>query len=59
MDQFAHGIVYGNPLADQVRARGGEPELVVQTVVEELRRAFGSNPGRMPLQAIVYSAGKP
>ncbi|WP_192255304.1 class I SAM-dependent methyltransferase [Mesorhizobium silamurunense] len=58
IDQFARGVVHGNPLADQIRARGGEPEQVVQAVAEELRREFGSHPGRMPLQAIVYSAGK-
>lgn len=58
IEQFARGAVHGNPLADQIRERGREPEQVVQAVAEELRREFGSNPGRMPLQAIVYSAGK-
>jgi hypothetical protein len=28
-------------------------------VREEYRREFGGDPGRMPLQAIVFSAAKP
>ncbi len=55
---FARGIVYGNPLIEQIRARGGEPEKVHEAVVQKLRREFGVDPGRMPLQAIVFSAKK-
>ena len=56
---FARGIVYGNPLIDQIRARGSvEPERVFDAVVQDLRREFGADPGRMPLQAIVFSAKK-
>ena len=56
---FARGLIYGNPMIDQVRARGGvEPELIVDAMVETLRREFGADPGRMPLQAIVFSATK-
>jgi len=55
---FARGIVYGNPLIEQIRARGGEPEKVREAVVQKLRREFGVDPGRMPLQAIVFSAKK-
>jgi SAM-dependent methyltransferase len=57
---FARGLVYGNPLIDQVRARGGvEPERIVEAVLQELQREFGADPGRMPLQAIMFSATKP
>lgn len=56
---FARGIVYGNPLIDQIRARGLEPERVFDALVQNLRREFGNDPGRMPLQAIVFSAKKP
>jgi SAM-dependent methyltransferase len=56
---FARAAIYGNPLIDQVRARGGvEPELVVDALVREFRGEFGADPGRMPLQAIVFSATK-
>jgi ubiquinone/menaquinone biosynthesis C-methylase UbiE len=57
---FARGMVYGNPLIDQVHARGGvEPERIVAALVRQLHREFGANPGRMPLQAIMFSATKP
>jgi ubiquinone/menaquinone biosynthesis C-methylase UbiE len=57
---FARGLVYGNPLIDQIRARGGvEPERVAEAVLHELRREFGADPGRMALQANIFSARKP
>jgi ubiquinone/menaquinone biosynthesis C-methylase UbiE len=56
---FARGLVYGNPLIDQVRARGNvEPKRIVEAILQELRREFGADPGRMPLQAILFSAKK-
>jgi hypothetical protein len=56
---FARGLVFGNPLREQILARGGDPEQCVHTVVEELQREFGADPGCMALQAIMFSAGKP
>jgi SAM-dependent methyltransferase len=56
---FARAIVFGNPLSDQVKERGGDPEKIVTLVLEEMHRTFGADPGRMPLQAIFYSARKP
>lgn len=57
---FARGIVYGNPLIDQVRARGGvDPAVLVEAILADLRRDFGVDPSRMSLQAIFYSAHKP
>jgi len=57
---FARGQVYGSPLIDQIQMRGGiEPEKVVDALVQELHREFGADPGRMPLQAIMFSAKKP
>ena len=57
---FARGMIYGNPVIDQMRARGGsvDPERAVDAVVAELHREFGPDPGRMPLQAILFTAGK-
>jgi SAM-dependent methyltransferase len=58
--KFARAAVYGNPLIDQIRTRGGvEPERVVEALLLEYRREFGSDPGRMPLQAILFSVTKP
>jgi len=57
---FARGQVYGSPIIDQVRARGGvEPEAVVAALVRDFHRAFGADPARMTLQALVVSATKP
>jgi ubiquinone/menaquinone biosynthesis C-methylase UbiE len=57
---FARGLVFGNPLIEQIRARGGvDPEAVVEALTQALRREFGADPGRMRLQAIVFSATKP
>ena len=46
-------------LIDQIKERGGDPEALIAIVLEELQRTFGADPGRMPLQAIFYSARKP
>jgi ubiquinone/menaquinone biosynthesis C-methylase UbiE len=56
---FAEGLVLGNPVIDEIRARGtADPEAVVAAVTKALHGAFGQDPGRMPLQAIVFSALK-
>ena len=56
---FARAAVHGNPLIDQVRARGGvDPEHIVEALTQEFRREFGDGPGRMPIQAIVFSAAR-
>ena len=56
---YARALVYGNPLIDQIGARGGvDPERVVDAVTEALLNAFGTDPTRMPLQAIVFEAKK-
>lgn len=57
---FARGLVFGNPLVEQIRMRGGvDPEEVVATILRELQREFGAGPTRMPLQIIVFSARRP
>jgi SAM-dependent methyltransferase len=57
--KFARAAVFGNPLIDQVRARGGvDPERIVAALEQEFRREFGSDPGRMPIQAMVFSAAR-
>jgi SAM-dependent methyltransferase len=57
---FARAAVHGNPLIDQIRTRGGvEPDEIVGALAQEFRREFGADPGRMPLQAIMFTAAKP
>lgn len=54
---FAHGIVFGSPVFDEIRERGGvEPETVMQAYAEALTRAVGRS---MPMQAIMFEAQKP
>lgn len=52
---FASGVIYGNPVVDQIRARGGDPERVVERVSEIVRREFG-DPPKVPLQVIFFEA---
>ena len=57
--RFARGLIHGNPLIDQIRTRGGvEPDRVVDALARALRAEFGTDPARMPLQAIVFSVTK-
>ncbi len=55
---FARALVFGNPLVEQIRARGGEPDRVAEALAGALRREFGPDPGRMNLQAIVFEAAR-
>lgn len=56
---FTRGLVYGNPLIDQIRARGGvDPDRIVDALRQALDRELGQNSGRLPLQAIVFSASR-
>lgn len=56
---FARGLVYGNPLIEQINARSGDPEQVLDTMVTELHREFGPDPIHMPLQILMFSAARP
>lgn len=56
---LARGITFGSPVVDQIRARGGvAPEQFYDALVAEFQRECG-NPGRMLIQATVFSASKP
>jgi ubiquinone/menaquinone biosynthesis C-methylase UbiE len=55
---FARAMVYGNPLIDMIRARGGiDPDRVVDAIAQEISQEFG-DPPRLPLQAILFEATK-
>jgi SAM-dependent methyltransferase len=56
-ERLARGIVYGNPLIEQIRARGTvPPERVFENLVTAYRDAFPN--GTMPLQAMFISGRK-
>ena len=57
---FARGIVYGNPLIEEIRQRGGvDPDDVMAAIVDGFRKRFGPEPFVMPLQATVFTARVP
>ena len=57
LDAFCRAQVFGNPLAEQVRARGGDPLSVVVAIRDRLQAELQGGP--MPMQAIVFSGRKP
>lgn len=60
LDLFARGLIYGNPVIDQLKARGATAaDALVDRIAEQLRTEFGRSPTRVPLQAIVYEADRP
>lgn len=56
---FATGMVFGNPLIEQINLRGGDPDKIRDTLLAELQRAFGANNAHMDVQVLVFSARKP
>ena len=55
--RFARGLVFGNPIAEEIRSRGGvEPEAVADAIATALRAEFGAEPSAMPLLAHVVRA---
>ena len=55
---FARGLILGNPVVEQIRGRGGDPDAVIERVTEALRREFG-DPPQVPLQVIFFQATRP
>jgi ubiquinone/menaquinone biosynthesis C-methylase UbiE len=51
--RFAQGLVFGNPLYDEIVSRGGNPEGVRKAVATAIEEELG---GEMPLQALVIHA---
>jgi ubiquinone/menaquinone biosynthesis C-methylase UbiE len=54
---FSRGIVFGNPLIDEIRNRGSvQPEDVADAITAAFRQQFGAEPTSMPLKATVFQA---
>ena len=52
---FAHGLVFGNPLIDEIKNRGRvDADKVARAIENKLREQFGTEPSSMPLKATVY-----
>jgi SAM-dependent methyltransferase len=54
-DDFARGLVFGNPLLEEVVLRSGDPQQICGAVADAIREELGDE---MPLQAIVVHAAK-
>jgi len=54
-EDFSKGLVYGNPLFDEVASRGGSAEAVRAAIADAINGELGSN---MPLQATFIEARK-
>lgn len=56
-EHFGHGLVYGNPLIDEIKNRGGvEPDDVATAITDSLRTKLGTEPTTMPLKATIFHA---
>ncbi|NSY36673.1 class I SAM-dependent methyltransferase [Leisingera sp. ANG59] len=55
-EKFAEALVYGNPLVDEIRSRGGvDPDEIASAILDELRNRFGPPPLQMPLEAVFFT----
>jgi SAM-dependent methyltransferase len=52
---FARGLVFGNPVLEEIRGRGGDADAVMQRVLLRLVERFGEEPATMPLKITVFT----
>jgi SAM-dependent methyltransferase len=52
---FAHGLIHGNPMVDELRKQGADPDTVMRAVETRLRATLGEPP-RMTMKANVFTA---
>jgi SAM-dependent methyltransferase len=55
-ESFAQGLVFGNPLKEEIDARGGDPEAMKAELTRRIESELGAE---MPLQAVFVTAVKP
>lgn len=55
---FARGMIFGSPVAGQIRDRGADPDAAVAALTVAYRAAFGPDPATMPIQAVFFEAVK-
>lgn len=57
---FARGLVFGNPLIEEIRQRdGADPDDFLEAIIKEFDDRFGPDPFAMPLEATVFTARRP
>ncbi|MEE8258344.1 MAG: class I SAM-dependent methyltransferase [Sphingomonadales bacterium] len=52
---LARGLIYGNPMFEEIQDRGGDPDEVMAAIEAVLRAEFG-DPGVMPIRALFVRA---
>lgn len=58
--RFARGLIFGNPMVDEIRARGQtDPETVVVELAARMEARWGASPSAVPLKASIFSAIAP
>ncbi len=58
-EDFARGVVFGNPILNQIESRGGiTAEQIHEMLIAGFELRFGSSPTSMPLRAIFYRSTK-
>ncbi|HMA24874.1 MAG TPA: hypothetical protein VKP00_12790, partial [Gemmatimonadaceae bacterium] len=55
----AIGLVRGNPVVEEIRQRGMEPQDVVDAVEKALVKRFGDHPLRFPMRVRVVTTNAP
>ena len=55
VDDFAKGLVFGNPLNEEITTRGGDPDAVCEAIARAIEDTLGAE---MPLCAVVAEATK-
>ncbi len=58
-DQFAQGVVFGNPLFHEVTELGGDPVALRDELAALYRSRFGNEPAEMPLLAHIFEVRVP
>jgi SAM-dependent methyltransferase len=57
---FAEGLVLGNPIAAEIASRATAPaETIIQAMEAALKKSFGPEPLKVPMQIVMYEARKP
>jgi ubiquinone/menaquinone biosynthesis C-methylase UbiE len=55
-DEFAIGLVRGNPVSTAIEERGGKIDNVISAVAKKISERFGAAPAESTMQALAWSA---
>jgi ubiquinone/menaquinone biosynthesis C-methylase UbiE len=55
-ESAARGLVFGNPVFNQIQERHGDPDAIMRALTERLAQEGGARPMRLPMRALVFEA---